>query len=157
MTVSMCRGAWAVVLAAHVVACEYATGIADLEGEPAGYPDEDSDADGGSRPSGSGGSPASGGSAAGGAQSNGGSAPGGSEICAPSSGDDACDRCVKSNCCAEVVGFLSDPAAESFLSCVEPCLTTTCFDSCSAVYPSAGARFAVFGTCLTSRCSTSCG
>lgn len=168
MSVSIRCGACVVVLAAQVVACEYATGIADLEGEPAGYPDEDSDADGNAGPSGfggsstsggstAGGSPATGGSTTGGAPSSGGSTTGGSEVCASSSTDDSCDRCVKASCCAEVVGFVNDPAAEAFLSCVQPCQTTICFDSCSAVYPSAGARFNVLANCLTNRCLSSCG
>ncbi len=70
---------------------------------------------------------------------------------------DACDTCVANKCCEETEAFLDTANAEDYLSCAEPCDASSCYSACDDQYPSAGAAFESFSSCLAGSCKTQCG
>ncbi len=77
-------------------------------------------------------------------------------ICGPSTGDDACDTCYKSNCCTEFVDYVLAPNFAEFDACAAGCTTDPCFQDCIDMYPTAGDAFVTLSDCVGASCATQC-
>jgi hypothetical protein len=77
-------------------------------------------------------------------------------VCAPSGLDDDCNVCVKAQCCAQFVAWVTAPDIDVFYPCYEACTTSACLNGCIAASPVAGEAFITVAECATGPCATEC-
>lgn len=72
--------------------------------------------------------------------------------CAPSSNDDACDSCGKTQCCTELQALANDASFLDYLQCTSTAGTGACLSQ----FPSIQQRLSAILDCRNSKCSASC-
>jgi hypothetical protein len=77
--------------------------------------------------------------------------------CAPRSGDDDCDICIKTSCCSEGVAYSSDPSRGAFEACRTGCQDAECDATCDDQYPATAEKYHVLFACSFGSCAGVCG
>jgi hypothetical protein len=78
----------------------------------------------------------------------------GCTACLPESGDDACDACAKSKCCAQREAFLGDVESMKYAMCIVDCgHISACVSGCESSYPGALPKLETYANCLHASCS----
>jgi len=76
--------------------------------------------------------------------------------CAPATNDDACDTCVKQNCCTEAQKLFTDPDLDAYLECANSCTDEGCINGCTSTYQGTAMMLDAFNLCQDTNCMTDC-
>jgi hypothetical protein len=77
----------------------------------------------------------------------------GTGTCPVVASDNACDQCVKQQCCPQVTACQADSACVAANNCAGACTTQTCVDDCTQQSPKLGSLFTCVGNSCTAPCN----
>lgn len=76
--------------------------------------------------------------------------------CEPEADDTMCGSCMKSSCCGELKSYNLASDSAGFVTCINPCTTQACFDTCVSSFPMAGAAYNAAVACQDKSCTKPC-